>query len=739
MFDPSSFANPTALAHVDASLEPQVQDYVEVRNSQNAIQLLEVLAKFEERYSWKATLGSRNSDNVEGRGWEERRMSNVGNNRGNWRNSEMTRLLRKRYGTLERRSHLYRRRHTKNIFYKQVKKVSTQVITTQGAECRNIGVVELNIRIREFEKPWLFHVLADLEYPCIFRIDFIGGSKIVLDFDRNSLAIPDSQINKVVKTVEVEKVEIDLSKTKLEGKQKRELQDLFDSFQGLFSDKPELTHVLYHEFDTGDNPPVVSRPYRYDRVKQEILDCHVDKMLKEGTIITIQSLFGSPVVLYRKNNVLPPYNLEAYRFAVDYRKLNAITKYPRYPLPLLKDLIKNISHTGIMSALDLRSGYFQMAVNPSDIVKTAFVTKNGTYAFRKMPFGLSEEAPNFQKMIDIIHKPVIGKFVNVYMDDVIISSPSFTQHVKHLKEVFRLLHEAGLTLNKDKCKFDCEELKYLGLIINKKEIKTDETKVQAIIEMKPSRNSKEVSKFLGMSQWYAKFIKNYADICEPLYNLKRKLKRFIWSIEAQKALDAVKVAITKAPVLNLPDFKKPSLLFTDASSIGVGAVLNQEQRPVVFASRTLSAAERNYTVTERECLAVVWALNKFKTYLGSLPIKVITDHAALTHLTNGKNLSNRMIGWALKLAEFNIEWEHRSGTQITVADVLLRNPIESIIGEKVNCAIIKGLVLSSRDQLILEQRTDPELGHISIDIWKTQKIAWLMLQYVRIGPGNIGL
>ncbi|GFT10103.1 uncharacterized protein TNCV_1115412 [Trichonephila clavipes] len=137
-------------------------------------------------------------------------------------------------------------------------KILVEVITAQGAKCRNIVVVELNIRIREFEKPWLFHVLADLEYPCILGIDFIDGSKIIIDFDRKSLVIPDSQINKVVKTVEVEK---DLSKTKLEEKQKRELQDLFDSFQGLFSDKPGLTLVLYHEIDTQDNPPVVSRPY----------------------------------------------------------------------------------------------------------------------------------------------------------------------------------------------------------------------------------------------------------------------------------------------------------------------------------------------------------------------------------------------------------------------------------------------------------------------------------------------
>ncbi|GFX84836.1 uncharacterized protein TNCV_4996681 [Trichonephila clavipes] len=170
----------------------------------------------------------------------------------------------------------------------------------QGAKCQNIGIVELNVRITEFEKPWLFHVSADLEYPCILGEDFISGSKIILDFDRKSLAIPDSQIDKVVKTIEEEKVEIDLSKTKLEEKQKQELRDFLNSFQGLFSDKPGLTHVLYHETDTFDNPPVLSRPYRYDSLKQAILYYHVDKMLKEGTIIPIQSPYASPVVLCKK-------------------------------------------------------------------------------------------------------------------------------------------------------------------------------------------------------------------------------------------------------------------------------------------------------------------------------------------------------------------------------------------------------------------------------------------------------
>ncbi|GFV25572.1 retrovirus-related Pol polyprotein from transposon 17.6 [Trichonephila clavipes] len=174
--------------------------------------------------------------------------------------------------------------------------------------------------------------------------------------------------------------------------------------------------------------------------------------------------------------------------------------------------------------------------------------------------------------------------------------------------------------------------------------------------MKPPNNSKEVSKFLGMAGWYQKFIPKYADICEPLYRLNKKGAKFNWSTEAQDSFDKIKRALTEAPVLQLRNFTEQFNLFTDASGVGMGAVLNQNHRPIAFASRTLNKAERNYTVTERECLAVIWALNKFKTYFVSLPVKVITDHAALTKLTNGKNLSSRMIRWALKLSEFNIEW-----------------------------------------------------------------------------------
>ncbi|GFU25498.1 uncharacterized protein TNCV_3620991 [Trichonephila clavipes] len=270
-------------------LEPQVQDYAEVRNPQTAIQLLEVLAKFEERYSCKATLGSRNSNNVEGRGWKERRMSNVGNNRGNWRNSEVER--RPNNGRNDYRGNYPNNRQGNQWFESRNRfQNDDRRFNDRGYQFRNRGQID----------------------------DFSRGDQRNRGSSENFSRGGRKQMGRlnVLKVSDVK-------------------------------DKPGLTHVLHHEIDTGNNPTVVSRPYRYHRVKQEILDYHVDKMLKEGTIITIQSPYASPVVLCRKNNGLPPDNPEAYRFAVDYRKLNALTKYPRYHLPLIDDFIMDIPHTGI--------------------------------------------------------------------------------------------------------------------------------------------------------------------------------------------------------------------------------------------------------------------------------------------------------------------------------------------------------------------------------------------------------
>ncbi|GFW18345.1 retrovirus-related Pol polyprotein from transposon 17.6 [Trichonephila clavipes] len=281
-----------------------------------------------------------------------------------------------------------------------------------------------------------------------------------------------------------------------------------------------------------------------------------------------------------------------------------------------------------MSTLDLKSGYFQLANSPKDIEKTAFIIRNGTFAFLRMPFGLSGVAPNFQKAFDIILKPVPGRFVMSYMNDVIITSPSFNEHIHHLNQVF-------------------------------------------------------------MADWYLKFIPHYADICEPLYRLKKNGAKFYWSTEAQDYFNKVKRALTEAPVLELPNFQEQFNLFTDASGVGIGTVLNQNHRPIAFASRTLNKAERNYTITERECSVVIWALNKFRTYFGSLPVKNV------------------------------------------VTDVLSKNPIGNLDGSHILCAALRALALNSREQLIREQRV-LEVRNNNLIIWKKGRRVTVNIDQVRV-------
>ncbi|GFV94750.1 uncharacterized protein TNCV_3864731 [Trichonephila clavipes] len=254
------------------------------------------------------------------------------------------------WDTREEKSFISEEVYRRYFSYRQRQKTKDRAVTPQGAPCCHLGRVELQIWIRNFQKTWEFHILNNMQYQCYLGIYFMKESKLTLDFDKKSLIIPDDQIKQLPKVQKP--VEIDLSDKKLGEGQTQKLKDLFNSFKGLFSDQPGLTHALYHELDTGEQGLAVSRPYRYDRVKQRIIDYHIEKLLQEGTFRPIQSPYASPVVLMRKNNGLLPDSPEAYRFAIDYRKLKAITKYPRYPLPVIDDLITNIPHTDIMSKLD---------------------------------------------------------------------------------------------------------------------------------------------------------------------------------------------------------------------------------------------------------------------------------------------------------------------------------------------------------------------------------------------------
>ncbi|KFM73878.1 Retrovirus-related Pol polyprotein from transposon 297, partial [Stegodyphus mimosarum] len=245
----------------------------------------------------------------------------------------------------------------------------------------------------------------------------------------------------------------------------------------LFDEKPGSCQIVSHSIDTGNEPPVQSKPYRYDRVKEDILEQHITKML-EDKIST--SPYASPVVLCREKNGLPAADPNAWRFAIDYRKFNSITKYPTYPLPIIDEIIRKTRSTKSMTTLDLTSGYFQIAVKPEDVAKTAFITKSGEYAFLRMPFGLSGAPATFQKVMDIVLRPVLGKSTVIYLYDIIVTSETLEEHIKHLEEVFTLLYKAGLKVNPKKCKFASKELRLL--------LQAPETAQRILISLSPSKD-----------------------------------------------------------------------------------------------------------------------------------------------------------------------------------------------------------------------------------------------------------
>ncbi|KFM63797.1 Retrovirus-related Pol polyprotein from transposon 297, partial [Stegodyphus mimosarum] len=580
-----------------------------------------------------------------------------------------------------------------------------KVVAAQGKTCQCMGKIELYIKIGEEQKKIMFLVVKNLQASVILGTDFFAAVDAKIDFENSTLQVTMDPVKKK----STPPPEVDLSHLTPEEQDK--FRELVSNFADLFDDIPGFTQIVAHEIKLTTDEPIRQRPYKYDKVKEEIIKYHIDEMLRNKIITPISSAYASPVVLCKKNNDLPLTDPLRYRFAIDYRKLNSITKFPTYPLPVIDEILRSIKSTKYITTLDLTSGYFQISIKPEDVHKTAFITKYGTYGFLRMPFGLSGAPATFQRCMDKILRPVIGKSTFIYLDDIIVTSESLEEHIKDLREVFTLLKDAGLKVNIKKCKFAAKELKYLGYKISQRGIETDKSKVIAVKNYPIPNTAKKLATFLGMCSYYRIFIKNFAEIAEPLLKLRRKRVRFAWSSEANAAFEKLKESLINAPVLKFPEKDKGLEIYADASDYAIGAVLTQNRKAIAFFSRTLNDTQRNYSATERETLAVLAAVQKFCVYFGSSPVTVYSDHAAVTRLFSGKNLSPRLIRWTLKLQEFNLIIKHTPGKDNVVADALSRIKLDEN-GEKVKIAMLQAKVIDSRETVIEEIARDPEFGNI---------------------------
>eukprot|EP00731_Ephydatia_muelleri_P028340 Em0019g1213a len=438
-----------------------------------------------------------------------------------------------------------------------------------------------------------------------------------------------------------ERPSVDLTGTDLTQSQKQKLENLIWEFRSLFVTEggpTGRTSKVKHAIITNGLP--VREPIRrIPHALQETVKVEVKKMLKDG--------------------------------------VNSMTQKDAYPLPRIDETLEALTGSQFFTTLDLASGYWQVEMEEADRKKTAFSTREGHFEFNVMPFGLTNAPATFQRLMECVLAGLTYEQCLIYLDDIVVFSVTFDQHLERLKMVFHHLAEAGLKLKPSKCHFAKSEIRYLGHIVSRQGIQADPDKTSAMISFPVPSDIKELRQFLGLTNYYRRFIKGYSSIAEPLHTLTRKTEGgFKWNSECQNAFQHLKHLLVSPPILAYPQFQLPFVVASDASGCAIGAVLSQEhegeEKVIAYWSRQLSKAERNYSTIEREALAVVAAVKEFFPYLYGKPFNLLTDHNPLTSLRGLKDTGGRITRWLLFLQQFDIAIKYRAGKSNGNADEMSR-------------------------------------------------------------------
>lgn len=548
-----------------------------------------------------------------------------------------------------------------------VKLKSSQNVTchvANNSECFCMGIATVPIRLRSVVKIIDIYIFPQLRHKLVLGIDFWIRMGIVPDMRKGEWYFSKSELDDpVLNSIQSES---DLKPIELE-----KLNQIVDSyFSDIDPSKLGSTSLVQHKIIVNRTEPIKQRYYPVSPFKQAIINSELDKMLEMGVVEKSTSGWSSPVLLVPKPD-------KSWRFCVDYRKLNKVTERDAWPLPYISDILRKLGGSRFLSSLDIQSAYWQVELEPSSRQYTAFtVPSRGLFQFTRMPFGLHNAPATFQRLVDNLFGPELEPFILKYLDDIIIATPTLEKHFEVLELVFKRLKEANLTLNREKCHFCRPELKFLGYVVNRSGIAVDPSKVEAIVNLAPPRTVKEVRRVIGMITWYRRYVKDFSDVIAPLTGLLRKGKKFIWDHSCEISFQKIKDALVSAPVLACPNFNYPFYVQTDASAHALGAILTQkyddQEYVICYLSRTLNRAERNYSSTERECLAVLWAVEKLRCYLELSKFYVITDCHSLLWLENLKDPQGRLGRWALRLQQFDYEVIHRRGKDHVLPDALSR-------------------------------------------------------------------
>jgi transposase InsO family protein len=479
--------------------------------------------------------------------------------------------------------------------------------------------------------------------------------------------------------------------------------------------------------------PTCRKVYQMSEKESATLKEYIDEQLRLGKIRPSASPAGHGVLFVPKKD-------GSLRLCVDYRPLNAITIKDRYPLPLIHEIQDQIRGAKWFTKLDITDAYNHIRIAEGDEWKTAFRTKFGHFEYLVMPFGLTNAPASFQRFINEVLQEYLHSFVIVYLDDILIFSKREEEHVGHVRRILRKLQEVNIKLKLKKCEFHVQETEFLGHWISTEGIHMDQNKIKAILDWPQPRNVKEVQQFIGLVNYYRRFIGGYANIMHSLFALLKKAKEFEWDENCDKAFNEVKKRIVSAPILVQSDPEKPKTIETDASDYAVGMRLTQpgddgKPQPIAFHSRKLVQAELNYDIHDKELLAIVVAFKVWRVYLEGAKhtITVKTDHKNLTFFTTTKELTRRQARWAETLSQFDFKIVHCKGTENGQADALSRRPDYELQGKTIEPAILRqqedGSLTYNHHTLAatIELQEDPLIRKI-IEATKKDKIIQEMLE-----------
>ena len=521
----------------------------------------------------------------------------------------------------------------------------------------------------------------------------------------------------------------------LTEEERKRIRCLLEEYSTVFSERPGRTDECEHAIDTGNAVPAKSRPRRLPPKWEEEINQQLDELLDQRLCRPSASPWASNVVLVTKKDGRK-------RFAIDYRRLNSVTKKDTYGIPQIQTILDKLNGYNYFSVLDIASAYWCVPVREGDIEKTTFNTPRGLYEVTVMPFGLVNAQASFQRLMDKILQDVVN--TESYVDDCIVFSRNFESHLKDLGEVLERLRAANLHVKLRKCQFARREVEFLGHLVSGMGKRPLPTMIEKLAKFPRPQSVTELQRFLGSINFYRSYIPRISQVANPLYELTKKGSRWDWTNSCERAFKELRKALVCQPVLLAhPDWNKDFVIEADASAAAVAAVLSQRDdctgdlRPIDYFSSALSPAQKNYAAGQLEAWALVAACRKWAIYLrASGSVELITDHNPLKLLREQKDPRHTFARWILELEEFDYRVTYRPGKLNVVPDYLSRVPEQSVDVEVQDDGVFEDKIFIAESQgeqgfdFIRLQSEDPVISRARLQLRREGKVGTGQLKKV---------